>query len=329
MTESRYTEINYHIIERLKPEFNLLIVTATRVENDVLHAHLKPIAGQDKILHVAKGKQTYYLGVFGAYNIVHVACGEMGSSGATSSIVTTMDAINVWNPKAVLMVGIAFGANKKQHIGDVLISEEVVNYEPRRVGNKEEVARGKHGRASTVLVNRFKSLQEWQHQVEGAHEEPTFFGLFKRHVKARFAKPYFGLILSGEKLVDNAKLKAKMLKEEPTAIGGEMEGAGLFAACDQKVNDWILVKAICDYADGNKKKDKDKFQDQAIKSAVSLCERVFSSPLGFHDIGLDPPVNPIDIEQLERSSNTLVDGLPMWMRTHSDIIKKGVEGEDQ
>ncbi len=328
MTESLYKELKFHIIERLKPEFNLLIVTATRVENDVLHAHLKPIAGQNKILHVAKGKQTYYLGIFGGYNIVHVACGEMGSSGATASIVTIMDAINIWNPKAVVMVGIAFGASKKQSIGDVLVSEEVVNYEPRRVGNKEEIARGKHGRASTVLVDRFKSVQEWQHEVEGAHEEPLFFGLIKRYVKARFAKAYFGLILSGEKLVDNAKLKAKMLKEEPTALGGEMEGAGLFAACDQKVNDWILVKAICDYADGNKKKDKNKFQDQAIRAAVSLCEHVFLSTHGFHDIGLDPPVNTINIEQLERSSNTLVNGLPMWMRTHSDLIKKGAEGEN-
>lgn len=328
MTETRYREINYHLIERLRPEFNLLIVTATKVENDVLHARLKPIAGQDKILYVAKGKQTYYLGVFGAYNIVHVACGEMGSSGATASIVTTMDAINIWNPTAVLMVGIAFGANKKQHIGDVLVSEEVVNYEPRRVGKKEEVARGNHGRASTLLVDRFKSVKEWEHEVESTHVKTSFFGLIKHDIEARFAKSYFGLILSGEKLVDNTKLKAKMLREEPTAIGGEMEGAGLFAACDQKVNDWILVKAICDYADGNKKIDKDKYQNQAIRAAVSLCERVFSSDLGFHDIGLDAPVNAVDIEQLERSSNTLIDGIPMWMRTHADLIKKGVPDEN-
>jgi hypothetical protein len=210
----------------------------------------------------------------------------------------------------------------------VLISEEVVNYEPRRVGIKEDIARGKHGRASTLLVDRFKSVKEWKHEVEAAHVKTSFFGLIKHDVKACFAKPYFGLILSGEKLVDNAKLKGKMLKEEPTAIGGEMEGAGLFAACDQKVNDWILVKAVCDYADGKKKKDKDKFQGQAICAAVSLCECVFSSPLGFHDIGLETPVNSIDIEQLEKSSNTIVDGLPMWMRTHADLIKKGVEDEN-
>lgn len=323
-----YKEISYQLINRIKNKFNLLILTATKIENEVLHEHLKPINNYDKILQVAKGKHTYYLGVFGAYNIVHVSCGEMGSSGATASIVTTLDAINDWNPTAVLMVGIAFGANKKQKIGDVLISEEVVNYEPQRVGKKEIVARGKHGRASTLLVDRFKSLKGWQHEVEPSRTDTFFFGLIKNTVNARYANQYFGLVLSGEKLVDNERFKAAMLKKEPMAIGGEMEGAGVFAACDQRVNDWIIVKSICDYADGNKKKDKEKFQDQAIRSAVSLCEAVFSSTLGFHDIGLNTPVDNIDIDQLERTSNTIVDGLPMWMRTHILVIKLEIENEN-
>jgi nucleoside phosphorylase len=328
MNENNYKEISNQLIQSLKPDFNHLIVTATKIENDVLHEHLKPIQGQDKILHVSNGKQTYFLGKFGAYNSVHVACGEMGSTGPTASTVTTLDAINAWNPKAILMVGIAFGAEKKQNIGDVLVSEVVVNYEPERVGRKETIARGKHGPASTLLVDRFKSVKGWVHEVQSADVEKYFFGLLKRQIEHRDANVYFGLVLSGEKLVDNAKFKAKMLKAEPTAIGGEMEGAGIYAACDQKVKDWILVKGICDYADGNKKKDKKKFQNQAIRSAVSLCEHVFSSSLSFEDIGLIAPSKVVDIEKLQKSSNTLVDGLPMWMHTHVDVLKKGMENEN-
>ena len=36
-----------------------------------------------------------------------------------------------------------------------------------------------------------------------------------------------------------------------------MEGTGLYVSgYDQKI-DWIVIKAICDFADGNKSEDKD------------------------------------------------------------------------
>ena len=59
----------------------------------------------------------------------------------------------------------------------------------------------------------------------------------------------FGLVLSGEKLVDNLAFRQELLEFEPEAIGGEMEGAGLYTACQDRQVDWILVKAICDWAD--------------------------------------------------------------------------------
>ena len=65
------------------------------------------------------------------------------------------------------------------------------------------------------------------------------------------ARVHFGVVLSGEKVVDNPEFRAELLQHEPHAIGGEMEGTGLYAACNGRV-DWILVKAICDWADGKK-----------------------------------------------------------------------------
>lgn len=53
-----------------------------------------------------------------------------------------------------------------------------------------------------------------------------------------------------------------------------MEGAGVFVACDNKVS-WIIVKSICDFADGNKKDGKEEKQDIAIKSAINLCMQLF------------------------------------------------------
>ena len=62
----------------------------------------------------------------------------------------------------------------------------------------------------------------------------------------------------------------QLLALEPEAIGGEMEGIGLYTAAQGEKVDWILVKAICDWADGNKETDKTskastENSDKAIK----------------------------------------------------------------
>jgi len=79
----------------------------------------------------------------------------------------------------------------------------------------------------------------------------------------------FGLILSGEKLIADQTFRDQLIKLEPESIGGDMEGAGLYiAAVDAKV-DWILVKAICDWADG--KKNDDAQQLAACNAAKFVC----------------------------------------------------------
>src|SRR5438270_1472869 len=84
-------------------------------------------------------------------------------------------------------------------------------------------------------------------------------------------KVHFGLLLSGEKLVNNKSFRDKLLRIEPEAIGGEMEGTGGYSAAYRNQVDWILIKAICDWADGNK---KDIHQKQAAENAVRFIIHV-------------------------------------------------------
>ena len=85
------------------------------------------------------------------------------------------------------------------------------------------------------------------------------------------AKRHFGLVLSGEKLINDPKFRKSLLKFEPEAIGGEMEGAGLYAAARDAKVDRILVKAICDWADGNKNDDA---QELAARNAAQFIHHV-------------------------------------------------------
>jgi nucleoside phosphorylase len=66
-----------------------------------------------------------------------------------------------------------------------------------------------------------------------------------------------------------------LFERHPYAIGGEMEGVGLAAAAERERCEWILVKGICDWADGEK---SDNHQGFAAASCVSLVRHVLSQP---------------------------------------------------
>jgi hypothetical protein len=75
-------------------------------------------------------------------------------------------------------------------------------------------------------------------------------------------------------LIDDPDFKAKLQKEYPEAIGGEMEAAGAYAAAEFDKRDWIVVKAVCDYADGNKGENKQENQEIAAQNAAKLVFHV-------------------------------------------------------
>jgi nucleoside phosphorylase len=57
---------------------------------------------------------------------------------------------------------------------------------------------------------------------------------------------------------------------EREALGGEMVGAGLYVSSLEHRVEWIVIKAICDWADGNKSKDKTPRQKKAAKNAAQF-----------------------------------------------------------
>jgi nucleoside phosphorylase len=180
---------------------------------------------------------------------------EMGSVGLGASQQTIQKGIEALSPSAVIMVGIAFGVNpEKQSIGNILISRQLMLYELQRVSTEEGkprlIPRGDRPHASVWLVNLFRSAHLYWNESE--------------------AKVIFGPILSGEKLIDNMDFRQQIVDFVPEAIGGEMEGAGLYVACQDAKVDWILVKAICDWADGHKAQDKNERQQLAARNAAEF-----------------------------------------------------------
>ncbi len=226
---------------------DVLLVTVAKVEAKAI-LNLFP---KSKLYHI--GDQTYHdLGTIGEARVFMVQS-EMGSGGQGGAILTIQEGIAALQPSAVIMVGIAFGVNEnKQHIGDILVSRQIMDYDLQRIGTDNDgklviIPRGDRPSASPRMLSRFRAAVNYW-------ESPP-------NVK-------FGLVLSGAKLVDNQDFRDQLLKFETETIGGEMEGGGLYAAAQRKKVDWILVKAICDWGDGNKKQDEGQRQKEAAENAA-------------------------------------------------------------
>lgn len=236
---------------------NHTIVLVTVNDNET-HALLDVFVGEGKApAQLTKGGVTYNdLGIHGGYRLFNTIC-EMGAGGVGASQQRTREAIEHWQPKAVIAVGIAFGLDEtKQNIGDVLVSTHVQDYELGRLNQDGTLTpRGDKPSSADVLRNRLR-------QTDTTETRRT-----KEWPKVRF-----GLVLTGQKLVDNLDYRESLKALFTEAIGGEMEGIGLYVSASAAKVDWIVVKAICDWGHDKNQVDKDVWQKIAAKNAARVLK---------------------------------------------------------
>ena len=227
---------------------DLLLVTVTKGETKAVLQAFHEATGEEAS-RVSVGRKTVYdLRTVDGTRVALVRS-EPGTAALGSAIQTVQKGIEAVRPSAVVMVGIAFGVDEeKQAIGDVLVSKQLVAYEPQRVGTSGSIPRGSRVDCSPWLLGRCRDVElDWGRSAVR-----------------------IGRVLSGEKLVDDLDFRQRLVEQEPEAVGGEMEGAGLYAACQDARVDWVLVKAICDWADGEKATDKKRRQTLAAENAAAF-----------------------------------------------------------
>lgn len=243
------------------PAVDIILAVAVEIERKEALACMTPLEGEPAVLKVPYDGQTYFVGRCGLYNVVLVKS-EMGATGPSGAHEVVGHAIRTWNAHAVIAVGIAFGksrgkGNNGQRLGDVLVSRMIIPYEHERVSEKSEIPRDPHPDAGPTLLNRFSNTS-WTWKAKDRSKRA----------------PQLGPILSGAKLVDQLKFKTKLFSKHPKAIGGEMEGVGIYGAAAANKVEWIIVKAICDWGFGKTGKP----QPLAAKNACALVAHVLSEP---------------------------------------------------
>ncbi len=242
----------------------VLLLAATLTERNAILERMQAPLGHERILRVFEGAQTYYVGVLGSVGVA-LTTSRAGSDLRDGSAMVTPEAIGLVEPRAVVSVGIAFGGyTEKLRIGDVLVSTHVIPYGPAREQTDGRIHRGGEHDAGSILLNRFLEARNW---------------VFPRSDGYR-CKVVDGRMLSGPKLVDSLPFKTELFTDHPEAIGGEMEGTGVYAGSERRgISEWIIVKSVCDWGDGTK---GDAHHALAATVAVEFVEHVFT-PKGVLD----------------------------------------------
>lgn len=252
----------------------IALVVATSIELESALKLLNEYEDDLGVYKIQEGEFTYYCGLFGVYSSVLVKANTMATMQLGASLQTTTSVIEKFHPKAVIMGGIAFGKNPdNQKFGDLLLSDSIITYNPSRLNkNGSTDYRGSKPNTNQTIFNRFSQNRIFTFMFNGEQQEVNI---------------HTGPILTGEVLVDNKEFRDNLFAVFPDAIGGEMEGTGVYAACQTKNIPWIVVKAICDWADGYKDKKQQEFA--AFASFSFIFERLKSN-LIFESLGISPYV---------------------------------------
>lgn len=238
---------------------DVILLTVNAHEQAQLRKALKGKTGRDGTPVQGPSNEIYWdYGDLNGQKVV-IAKSLMGATGDGASFDTVSNAVSDLNPSVIVAVGIAWGARDAdgQQIGDVLLATQIRDAQHHKVKDGETILRGDVSSARGTLIKTFSAAAE----IGGkrAHE---------------------GLLLSVETLFDNLDARNAILKAEPTAIGGEMEGSGLLRALKRIESsvDWIVVKGICDW--GYKKNvdraEKERNQEHAAREAADLCVETIS-----------------------------------------------------
>ena len=212
----------------------VLLLTATPTERDAVLAAISALTGalpQRSFEHI---NVIYELGIHGNVTIALVQCPRLGASGPGGSTLTAADVIRRWRPSYVLMIGTCYGLrddnSPPQQLGDVLVSTSVYDLDHKEKyesssGEELEEIRGDRVPAPSVMVARLRAASmDWPG-----------------------GKVYFGLMLASGTLVASRQYRDTLRTNHRSAIGGEMEGHGLYAAAAEAGVPWILVKGISDW----------------------------------------------------------------------------------
>lgn len=200
-----------------------------------------------------------------------VICTSFLGMGQINAALAVKEAISYYDISKIILTGICAGIDTEMKYGDIIISDQIVDYELAKIKPDEDQVRWNVYRSDFELGQSMKMFKSdnWFSHLKKAFPDP------------KYEKPnvYSGIVLSGNKVIaDREKIK-QFTKMWAKAIAVEMEASGIAATLHQakKGPSFVMVKSICDFADSGK---SDEWQEYAsYVSATFVLDYIFTENL--------------------------------------------------
>jgi nucleoside phosphorylase len=287
----------------VNPPVDFVVITALEEERKAFlkqlpqSRKLPPTDGDIRVYHHAE-LPVEIDGTQGNYDLIILSLLNMGRVEATTA---TSDAIRRWEPRFVLLVGIAGGiASADIGLGDILIADKFVDYELQKIREEGKSVRYQVHLAAPRLLGAAQNF-DIEDCLKLLSTQPPI---------EKEPRRFVGAIASGDKVIAFDEVIQEYQKDWPKLIGVEMEAAGVATASFQAANapGFFMVRGVSDLAD--QKKDSAEVKawrnyacDIAVVYTIALLQ---SGPVPFGKKKIEKDFNQDIQQKWESLRDTLI-----------------------
>lgn len=210
------------------------------------------VAAMTEKEEIKKASLTFYKGKLAGKEVVVVRAGI----GKVNAAICTQMLIDGFDVTAVINTGIAGSLNAAINIGDIVLSEDVLQHDVDATNFGYPL--GQIPRMDTLA---FKADEKMIEIAKKACEE----------VLPEVGR-FVGRVVSGDQFISSKEVKNNIIKN----FGGfatEMEGAAIGQAAYVNKVPFLVIRAISDKADDSATMDYPTFEKQAIANMVKLTKK--------------------------------------------------------
>ncbi len=209
----------------------------------------------------------------------------VGTAGNVQTAVLVGVLSKVLKPKLAVLVGMAAGVPDLQ-LGDVVVAEEVLEYEFQRMTSSSMVLQPRPYTPNATLVQNVPLLKstrpQWSRRCRRLGEVAELRGqelkLAPKDYEDWYPEVVIGVILAGNKLLENGSLPKLKKMYHDRVRAAEMEGAGFAAACQSEGWPWLVFRGVADYGQADRVKE---WQFPATFAAAECVRNAVAAPALF------------------------------------------------
>ena len=221
---------------------------------------------------------------------VHLAVGKLkgrrvvvcrsGVGKVNAAMVATL-LIEHYKPSEVIFTGIAGGINPELKVGDIVIATKTAQHD---LGTLHEKGMELRGTRSPITWQRNPVFFESDSRLLTLADQSAKTAKLEKiesYDGDRQPRIVKGIVVTGDIFVASTA-KRDELRKTLQADAVEMEGAAVAQICRQLNTPCLVIRSICDTADGNARQDSDVFSAVAGKNSaqlvLGLVERLATAP---------------------------------------------------